>query len=282
MKTVLLPTDYSRNAWNAVFTAIKLFHKIKCRFILIHAYQAGLTSVTGDSATHQMIDIFESLRKAAKTEMRKTLEYLRREHQDPRHSFEGRCIQGDLVHAIETSLGRDSINLIVMGTQGATGAKRVLMGSNTVRALKEIRHIPILAVPGDYDLQRLQEVVFPTDYMYPVETYELQPLLEILQNWKARLHVVYATAEARLSTKQESNSELLRQRLEGIRVVFEAIPLKDSLSASLTAYGKSLRADMMVLVQRKHHLLEKIIREPVVKRMAFSGDMPLLILPELG
>ena len=282
MKTVLLPIDFSNNSWNAVFTAIKLFHKIPSRFVLMHAYQTGLQSVTGDSGEHTMVDIYESLKKEAEEEMQKALEYLAKEHQDPRHTCEGHCLRGDLVHTIEQSLERDPVDMIVMGTQGATGARRVFMGSNTVRTLKNIRNKPILAVPGAYDLQQLKDVVFPTDYLQPVESYELGILMEILQEWRARLHVVYVSEEARLSEKQQANKDLLEHHLADVRTVFEEIPLKDSLSETLTAYGRALHADIIALVHRKHHLLDKLIREPVVKRMAFQGDMPLLILPKLG
>ena len=224
----------------------------------------------------------EPLRVEAEKEMEDVLEYLAREHSDPRHRFEASCLRGDLVHAIGEILEKEPVEMIIMGTQGATGARRIFMGSNTVRTLKEIRSKPILAVPGNYDLQQLQEVLLPTDYLHPIESYELEPLLEILKEWKARLHVVYASEEARLSPKQQANQDLLRQRLSEIRTVFEEIPLKDSLSDSLAGYSKSMRADLMALIHRKHHLLEKIIREPVLKRMAFRADTPLLVLPKLG
>lgn len=282
MKTILLPIDFSNNSWNAVFTAIKLFHKVHCRFLLLHAYEAGLQSVTGDSGEHTMVDIYRSLREEAESKMGKALAYVTGEHQDPRHTFEGTCLQGDLVHAIGKTIERHPVDMIVMGTQGATGARRVFMGSNTVRTLKAFRHKPILAVPGEYDLQVLKEVVFPTDYMQAVEPYEFGLFLEMLETWRARLHVVYVSEEAKLSSKQQANKSLLEHHLKDIRTVYEEIPLKDSLSETLSFYAKALHADIVAIVHRKRTFIDALIREPVVKRMAFASEIPILILPKLG
>ncbi len=48
MKTILLPTDYSKNAWNALFTALKLFQNEDCRFLLLNTYEPNLVNVLGD------------------------------------------------------------------------------------------------------------------------------------------------------------------------------------------------------------------------------------------
>ena len=172
--------------------------------------------------------------------------------------------------------------MIVMGTQGATGGKRVFMGSNTVRVIRTVRNRPILAVPQSYDLQRLQEVMFPTDYSQPFEAFELQPLLELLKDWKARLHVVYAAAEFRLNPTQEAHKKQLESLLQGVNHRFEEIPLGKKVSHTLTRYSQDSDADLIALVYHKHPFFETLTREPVLKRVAFESELPLLILPQLG
>jgi nucleotide-binding universal stress UspA family protein len=280
MKTVLLPTDFSKNAWNAIFTALKLFHNIQCKFVLFHTYEPSLTDVIGDQGEKRLGGIYESMEEESRRHMAEITDYLKEHHQNPRHEFKVIIRPGDVVGEVRERMKKHPVDFIVMGTQGATGAQRVLLGSNTVHMLKTIRNRPVLAVPETYDFQRLDHVIFPTDYTRYYEPYELQPLLDLLKVWKSTLHVAYAAREFALKPAQESNRELLKTRLEGIKVRFEEIALKGSLSEAISDFSTSVRADMIALMQHKHSFLENLTREKVVKRIAFDSKLPLLILPQ--
>ena len=280
MKTVLLPTDFSKNAWNAIFTALKLFYDLQCKFLLINTYEPELTNVLGDHGEKRLGSIYQSMEEESKKKMDEMLEYLREHHKNPRHEFKTLLRPGDLIGEVRERIKKKPVDLIVMGTQGATGADRVFLGSNTVRMLKTIKNRPVLVVPGTYDFQRLDQVIFPTDYTHYYEPYELQVLLDLLKVWKSTLHVAYAAREFKLKPGQESNKKLLETRLKGVKVRFEEIPLEDNLSGAISDFGEAIRADMIVLMRHKHSFLENLTREKVVKRIAFDSKLPLLILPQ--
>lgn len=280
MKTVLLPTDFSKNAWNAIFTALKLFHNIQCKFLLFHTYEPNLTDVLGDQGEKRLGSIYQSMEEESQRQMADILSYLKEHHHNPRHEFKTLIKPGDLIGEVRERIKKHPVDMIVMGTQGATGAERVLLGSNTVRMLKTIENKPVLAVPETYDFQRLEHVIFPTDYTRYYEPYELQPLLDLVKVWKSTLHVVYAARAFTLKPAQESNKELLRTRLEGVKVRFEDVVLEGTLSRAISSYSTGLRADMIALMKHKHGFLENLTREKVVKRIAFDSKLPLLILPQ--
>lgn len=280
MKTILLPTDYSKNAWNAIFTALKLFYDEQCQFVLLHTYEPELSNVLGDEGRQSLGSIYASLEEDSNTRMAELMDYLKEHHPNPRHSFKAVVRPGNLVGEVRARMKKHPVDLIAMGTKGATGAERVLLGSNTVRMLKSIQDKPILAVPGQFDFQRLKNVVFPTDYMHYYEPFELQPLIDLVRDWKAKLHVAYAAREFDLNPTQDSNKALLNTRLAGLDVRHVEIPLEKHLSDAIRDYGDKIRADLIALVQHKHGLLESITREKVVKRIAFDSHVPLLILPK--
>jgi len=280
MKTVLLPTDFSKNAWNAIFTALKLFRNIQCKFVLFHTYEPELTNIMGDKGERRLGVIYRSMEEESRKQMDEILKYLKEHHQNPRHEFKVLIRPGDLIREVRERIKTHPVDLIVMGTQGATGAERVLLGSNTVRMLKNISNRPVLAVPETYDFQRLDHVIFPTDYTRYYEPYELQLLLDLLKVWKSTLHVAYAAQEFKLKPVQESNKELLKTRLKDVKVRFEEVSLKHNLSETIGDFSDSVGADMIALMQHKHSFLENLTREKVVKRIAFDSKLPLLILPQ--
>ncbi len=66
---------------------------------------------------------------------------------------------------------KEGVDLIVMGTKGATGAERLFMGSNTVRMITHISNRPVLAVPRAYDFQHLQRALLPTGFEHYYEPF---------------------------------------------------------------------------------------------------------------
>lgn len=280
MKTILLPTDFSRNAWNAIFTALKLFHDTQCQFVLLHTYEPNLANILGDRGEQRLGNIYQSMEADARKRMKELLDYLKAHHHNPRHQLASLIKPGDLVWEVRQWMKTHPVDMIVMGTQGATGAARVFLGSNTVHMLKSIHNRPVLAVPQAFDFQQLNHVVFPTDYTHAYEAFELQPMLDLLTQWKATLHVAYAAREFKLKPRQESNRDLLQVRLHGVKTRFEKIPLEKSLSGAIADFSQSIRADMIALMQHRHGFIEGITKEKVVKRIAFDSKIPLLILPQ--
>lgn len=280
MKTILLPTDFSKNAWNAIFTALKLYHNFQCRFLLFHTYEPELINILGDQGEQSLGTIYEAMEKESLQHMDEILKYLKENYRNPRHEIRTVIRPGDLVREVRERLRKHPVDMIVMGTQGATGADRVLLGSNTVRMLKTIKDRPVLAVPESHDFQRLDHVIFPTDYTRHYESFEIQPLIELLEAWKSTLHVVYAAREFQLKPVQESNKGLLQTRLEGVKVRFEEIPLEKDLSGCISDFSNTTRADLIALMHHRHSFLENLTREKVVKRIAFDSKLPLLILPQ--
>ncbi len=282
MKTILLPTDFSNNAWNALFTALKLFDKQVCEFLILHAYQPQLSHVLADAGEKQLWALYDDLKKEAEAQMARVTGYLEKEYHNPHHRFRSLCHQGELTAVIRELSEKETIDMVVMGTQGATGAKRVFMGSNTVRVIRSMPKHPVLAVPQSYDLQRVRKVLFPTAYVDPLEDFELRPMLEIVEAWKAELLIVYVASEFRLTDKQEVHKKQLEKLLEGVRHRYSEVPMEVNISKTLSHFAREKEVDLIALVHHKHPFFDSIIHEPVVKRVAFETELPLLILPLWG
>ena len=280
MKTILLPTDFSRNAWNALFTAFKLFQNTGHRFMLLNTYEPDLVNVLGDRGEKRLSLIYESLEAESRTQMKALLKELAAHGLHDKFEIKTRCVSGDLIAEVKKLVKKGQVDFIVMGTKGATGAERVFMGSNTVRMITHISNRPVLAVPETFDFQNLRRVVLPTDYTHYYEPFELQPLLDLIDQWNAELHVVYAAKEFRLNATQESDKNLLNIRLESRKSKFVEVPLETNVSEAIQTYAGTIEAELITLMQHKHSFFEALTKEKVVKRIAFDTQIPLLVLPK--
>ncbi len=280
MKNILLPTDFSDNAWNAIFNVLKMYHDVQCRFIILHAYEPKVLNVLGKKGQHRLGVIYDSLSEHSQQELNKILAYLKENHQNANHTFETISKSDNLVSAINDVLSTKDIDLIGMGTQGATGAKQVFIGSNTVKVMKQVNSCPILVVPNEYNFQTLKSLVFASDFTKKYEKNQLSPMTELAKLWKSTVQVVHIELEFVLSDKQKSNQKLLEDRFEGLEVTFQNIDFEADVSHSLEKFNSDFKVDLMALIRYRHSLWERIIGEPVVKKMSFHTKVPLLILPE--
>jgi nucleotide-binding universal stress UspA family protein len=280
MKKILLPTDFSDNAWNAMFTALKLYADVKCKFLIVHAYEPKAMNMLGQKSQQRLGIIYDSLALNAAQELDKTIAYLKQNHKNPNHSFEAISKSDTLEGSIKELVSSMEIDLIVMGTQGATGAREIFLGSNTVKVLKQVKNISILVVPTDYNFQKLKTLVFPTDYTKKYEEFELLPMTELAALWNPAIQVIHVAVEFILNANQKRNIKILEDRLANSNYSLNKLDLETSIAKSVEKYVADIRADLLIMVRYQHSFWERIIEEPVIKKIAFHSLVPVMFLPE--
>lgn len=279
MKQILLPTDFSDNAWNALFTALKLYASVQCKFIILHAYEPKAMNILGQKSQQRLGVIYDSLAQNSAQELDKILAYLNQHHHNPNHYFETLSKSDTLEGSIKDIVSNNDIDLIAMGTQGHTGAKEIFMGSNTVSVLKNLENMPLLVVPQYYNFQKLKTLVFPTDYTRKFEKYELLPMTELTKLWSTTIKVIHVAVEFMLSNVQKSNLRILEKRLANTSYSLYNVSFNTSIVHSVEEYVSKTRADLLAMVRYHHNFWERIIEEPVVKKIAFHSKVPVLFLP---
>ncbi len=280
MKKILLPTDFSDNAWNAIFTAIKLYANVDCQFYLLHAYEPQTLNMLGRKNQQRLGTIYDSLSQYSKQELGKVLTYLKENHHSPRHSFETFSKSETFVEAVQEIVSVWDIDTVVMGTQGATGAKEIFMGSNTVKVLKKVKNCPVLVVPSGYNFQNLKTLVFPTDYTRTYEKFELLPITELAEHWKAQIQILHVAVEFVLNDTQKANRDILEQRLGNLNFSYSNVTFDGNVAHSVQKFVSQNNADLMAMIRYHHTFWEKVIGGPVVKKIAFHSNIPVLMLPE--
>ncbi|MBT8209744.1 MAG: universal stress protein [Eudoraea sp.] len=281
MKKILVLTDFSDPAWNALFTALKLHEGRRCHFYLLHTYEPSFAGVLGQKAKKRVGVLYDSLAEYTERELHKIEDYLGEHHREPGHSFETVSRAEDLVDGIQKMIREQDIDLIVMGTKGATGAKEVFMGSNAVKVIRKVRNSPILVVPTEHDFKLLHAVVFPTDFTHHYDPYELKPLIDLAKAWEAKIIVYQVGQEFDLSSEQIANKALLEKRLEGAVIDFRKGVMQSTIEAAIMDFTEASDADMIALIHYQHTFMERLTHEPVIKNIGFHSKLPLLVLPDL-
>ena len=159
MKTILVPTDFSKNADNALEHAIALAKKMKAKILLIHAFQM---SIIYPDTPLQLTD--EQMASTEK-EATKTLELLQKrviESGIPNCEYINQA--GFTVDVILESADKFHPDLVVMGTRGASGIRGFLVGTNTAKVIEKAR-CPVIAVPEKAVYKPISKITYATDLL---------------------------------------------------------------------------------------------------------------------
>ena len=142
MKRIILPTDFSDNALHAIRYALLLFKEEECTFYLMNTYTPAVYQT--EYLLHSpgqigMGDIYQSESQEQLENLQKKLET---ENKNPKHSFMTHSAFNILVDEVSTMAENEEAHLVVMGTQGASGAKEIFLGTHTVHVIKKSK-IPV-------------------------------------------------------------------------------------------------------------------------------------------
>jgi nucleotide-binding universal stress UspA family protein len=283
MKKVLLPTDFSENAWNAIKYAISLYTNEECEFFLLNTYTPTI-AYSRFMATASVGKASENVeRDNSEAGLQDLLKRIDKEYSNVKHKFTAISSFNLLVDEIKNIIETKKIQLVVTGTTGASGLEEVFMGSNTVRIIKSVKNCPVLAIPQHFKYRLPSEIAFATDFNRFYTPSELEPLMEMAKSFKAIIRIVHVQYEIKSLTEvQQFNLNMLRKYLNGMEHYVHTVSELNSVSRTLEVFTHELEIHLLAMLNYQHSYMEKMTREPVIRRIAFHTKIPLLIIPELG
>ncbi|KZS40004.1 universal stress protein [Aquimarina aggregata] len=279
-KKILLPTDFSRNAWNAITYAIELYKNEDCDFYVLNTF-----SVTGYGLESMMVPepgekLYEEAKEKSEKGLGKILERLTFRDDNPNHKFYMVSQFSLLLDAILDLVEKRDIEMVIMGTKGNTDAATIVYGSNTVLIMEKVRNCPVMAIPQDTLYQEPKEIVFPTDYKTSFKRRELQHVIEIAKISNAAIRVLYVSDGEPLTQEQENNKKLLEENFDTIQHTFHVLHNVD-VKGGLSAFVESRESDMITFVNRKHSFFGSIFSKPMVKNLGYHSKVPVLALHDI-
>jgi nucleotide-binding universal stress UspA family protein len=162
--------------------------------------------------------------------------------------------------------------LIVMGTRGASGLKKVIVGTNTT-AVIERSAIPVLAIPELATHVGFKKIVYATDLKdINGELQRLKPYLEI---FNSSVHVVHVVNSGGDVDKAKDIISTAFQKFDTKKLKIEVLVSKD-IDKALDRYVTEQKADLVCLFSHQHGFYDKLFNRSQTKKIAFQSKVPLL------
>jgi nucleotide-binding universal stress UspA family protein len=278
MKRILIPTDFSHNAWNAIEYTLAFFDKIPVHIHLLHISYSG--SVTDEANLHaqgiRLIDHSQKKKESQLMEIRHKIETLY-----PRitASIEVSAVHSLFIEGIKSAVEENNIDLIVMGTKGASGLKEVTIGSHTGAVITRVK-CPILVIPERAVFEGPKNIVFPTDFNTIYKQRVLQTLLTVADMHEASIKVLrVASDEHQLNEEQEKNRDFLLDAFEGRSYSFHWIK-SPKLEQGLQSFIDVMDIQIIAMVAKNLNFFQRLLFKPRVAKISYHTEIPFLVLHE--
>ena len=199
MKSILIPTDFSKNSWNAIEYALEFFKDLKCNMYLLHVDTT--TDFSGGEVTpYPSQEVINKVYlQPSKERLQKLVQKIKSSTTHIKHHFFTLTDYNYFIDSIRNQVEEKHIDFIVMGTKGASGIKKLLIGSNTADIITKVA-CTTLVIPENSKFKTLKEIAFPTDFslFYSIDT--LKPLTKILEMHRSSIRMLY------VSNKKKKNN----------------------------------------------------------------------------
>lgn len=279
MKYILIPTDFSENSWNAIQYALNFFKKTSCNFYLLHVTPINNFGASEFEIYPSADVIDKTLIEHGKTALKNLAKKIEKQYSNPIHNFHLINSYNFFIEGVKEQIKEKGIDLVVMGTKGASGLSEIIIGSNTGDLITQVK-CPVLVVPEKAEFKVPDEIAFPTDYNIFYPSAVLNGIDQLAEMYNSSIRILHITKKDEILTEfQLDNKEYLNDFFTDKRHSFHTLT-NNKIEAGVQCFVESRDINLIVMVAKSINLFQRILFKPTVEEISYHTEIPFLVLHE--
>lgn len=280
MVNILVPTDFSQLSKSALKYAIKIANKLGGNVTVLHVMTT--TQAFRKSMLEKIRLIDNDPVESAQQELEVMIKTLSEQYKSSK-AIRHQVVRGAYFPStLLREARRLRSGLIVMGTRGASGLTKAMMGSNT-NSVIDVSHIPVLVVPEKADFKGFRNVVYASDLQNLEE--ELEMLIKYIEKFGSTIHLIHIVPPGHQVDAVEEKIQSVLNRFT-YKNIITLVLVDSNVDSALDNYVEVSKADVLAMFTHKISFFEKVFDKSMTRKMAFHSKVPLLafrqITPERG
>lgn len=180
-------------------------------------------------------------------------------------------------HKVADTVGRyaeaNKINLVIMGSRGASRIKKAVLGGTTVSVI-DVSEVPVLAIPEKAEFANFKNVVYASDLKnVQKELDTIIPFARIFGSTVHMVHVVEAIDKNVDAKREEAN--VLVEKADYAKIKLEVV-IDDNVPMAIDKYLNEKKGDVLTTFTHELNLFDKIFARSLTRKVAYQGITPLL------
>ncbi|MEM6842626.1 MAG: universal stress protein [Bacteroidota bacterium] len=273
MKSILLATDFSDHADNALAYALKMAEFLEAKLYILHVCRISSASTAAYPAGYYDAVDTEELRREASLEM----EQLKKSTLvSTTVTYECMIRSGQASEIIQEVAQKISVDVIVMGTRWATGLAEWL-GSVTSDVVEKSSR-PVLAIPVSIRFKPPREFLLTTTLTKLSSLTALDQIKQIVHWFNAKLDILHIRPyEKELSSEQQLFWNALENYLSDTPHFLHTVAY-DDISEGIHHYLSQHETDILTMIPQQRNFIEQLFRASKTRHMLFHTKIPLLAI----
>ena len=271
MKTILVPTDFSKCAENAANYALEFADKFNLKVILHNS--THLPTLAVEVPFEEISE--EKLLAESKNNMKK---YFQNEKIKNKNLIvEDNVSFGFAVDNIISLAKENMTSIIIMGTKGTSNLEGLLLGSITAFVMEKAP-CPVLVIPENATFKDIKKIVFATDY-HKNDVEAIHFLSTIASKYNAEILVVHESAVTLTDNLERDLFEIFKneviQKVSYKNISFKFIVGYD-ISKDINIILEDEHADLLAISSRKKNIFTKLFEKNLTKIITHHTKIPLI------
>lgn len=298
---IVVPIDFSVNSKIAVQFAVAIARQVKAELILLHVLPSLGPTIGRMPSTFLMQEMLQWTEKEFSQLEAEITSGLHVTHQlaldpeaekriepdiqtnalaaeataDALHLTHQVAYGAGVENVIESFINTNAIDLIVMGSKGASGLKKILLGSNTVAVINN-SSIPVIVVPEHAIITPITHLVYASDLKDIVEEVKcLLPFARLLQAAIKIIHIPPLQYLQHLHTERLVNN--IRQQTNYQNIELELIE-GENIVSTLEHYTAASHGEILAMFTHRCGFLEQIFSQSITREIVWHNRVPLLVI----
>lgn len=263
MKTIVVATDFSASAENAMLYAGNLANTINGSVLLLHIYHVPV----GMNDVPLLMVSTDELKKNADAGLLRAKELLKANFNAIDVKTESRL--GDVVDELKDICKNTDPFLVVVGKHGASGVEQILFGSTSLAIIRHINY-PVIVVPDRSHNYQLNTAALAIDA--DVENVCVQRIKSLVTELKIQLHIVHVKQE---KTASLQTNELVSELNSNFSAIYDR-----EFSHGIEMYIAENNIDLLIILPHKHNLVERLFLKTHTKELLKKISIPVLCICE--
>lgn len=266
MITILFPTDFSDNAAKALDYAIPIVNQLKGHITIVHA--SNISSTGG-----AFVSTANFILADAEKEMTRIV-----------NQIKSRLTKGvtfDTIIKREATIPllnqlSQKYDLVIMGTQGASGLKEIFIGSITNGVIKHTK-TPVLTIPNNFEFKPIKNIVLSIDDRPISNGKVVQLLKKLVDSFKANLMLFHTEEKAADKGIDPSVNEYFGEVDYSIDFNFIEKGINESIEEMIIDYD----VDLVCMIRRERSFFANFFHKSATSKEVFHSPIPLLVLHDI-
>lgn len=271
MKRIIIPVDFSETAENAAMYAAHVAQFYRADIWLFYNYhlmpamaEYAYTSVTDAEMESAALYELEAFKKKLQLQLSVPV------------NISVKAASGDLIDALNDFCSEIKPDMVVFGLSGKNALARLVVGSNTIRAIHQLQY-PVLVVPPKAVFTPVRKVGFACDYKKISGNTPLSFLKKVVKDFNADLYIL--NVEYKQNTEPLDESENITGYFDDLKPYYSAVYSPD-ITLGINWFAEKEKIDWMLMIPRQHNLMDKIFGRSQTKALLYHTQLPVLCMHE--